>query len=132
MANNTTFKIAKWEEKLYDEMEEGPKLTRASVSKSYEGAIEGAGTLEMLMVHGPDGSAVFTGLERVRGRVDGRSGSFVLQHNGMFEAGKARGVCFVVQGSGTEELRNLSGKADFEHGHAEQQHLCFEFRFGES
>jgi hypothetical protein len=32
-----TFKVKSWDEKPYDELDEGPKLTRASVTKTFEG-----------------------------------------------------------------------------------------------
>ncbi len=130
MPDNTFFKIVKWDEKPYDEMDQGPKLTRASVSKSYEGAIEGEGSLEMTMMYRPDGSAVFNGMERVQGRVDGRSGSFVLLHSGTFEGGVVKDTWVVVPGSGTDDLRNLHGKAAVEHGHAERYPVRFDFHWG--
>ena len=34
-----------------------------------------------------DGSASFVGLERIKGQLEGRSGSFVLQHIGTYESG---------------------------------------------
>lgn len=85
-----TFEVKAWEEKPYDEIDEGPKLTRASVTKSFSGDIEGEGTVEYLMIHRDDGSASFVGLERVVGRVGDRSGSFVLQHTGTFEGARRR------------------------------------------
>ncbi len=39
-----TFKVNSWDEKPYDEMEGGPKLTRATVTKSFSGDIEGEST----------------------------------------------------------------------------------------
>ena len=81
------FKVKSWDEKPYDEIEDGPKLTRATVAKSYSGDIEGDGTVEYLMIHREDGSASFVGLERVVGAIGDRQGSFVLQHSGSFEGG---------------------------------------------
>ena len=124
-----TFEITKWDEKPYNEIDEGPKLSRASVTKSYQGAIEGDGTLEMLIVHRPDGSAVFTGLERVRGRLADRSGSFVLQHSGTFQDGTVKATWTVVPDSGTGSLQGLRGTAVFEHGHAERYPVTFDYDF---
>ena len=95
-----TFQVKSWDEKPYDEVEEGPKLTRARVTKSFQGDIEGEGAVEYLMVHREDGSASFVGLERIVGRVGERSGSFVLQHTGTFEGGTAKAEWIVVPGSG--------------------------------
>src|SRR5436190_14784628 len=84
-----TFALNAWDEKPYNEMNGLPKLTRVSVTKSYQGDIKGEGKLEYLMMYRDDGSASFIGLERVVGSVGGRSGSFVLQHGGTFEGGVA-------------------------------------------
>ena len=60
-----TFALSAWDEKPYDEMNGVPKLTRASVNKSYQGDITGEGKLEYLMMYRDDGSASFIGMERV-------------------------------------------------------------------
>lgn len=129
MDANAFFKTVKWEETTYDEMDQGPKLARVSVIKAYEGTIEGEGTLEMTMMYRSDGSASFVGMERVKGRVEGRSGSFVFQHNGIFEAGQVKATCEVIRNSGTEDLLTLQGKVIFEHGHAERYPVSFDYRF---
>src|SRR2546427_9253813 len=96
-----TFALNAWDEKPYNEMNGLPKLTRASVTKSYQGDIKGEGTLEYLMMYRDDGSASLIGLERVVGSVGGRSGSFVLQHGGTFKEGVATVALVVVPDSGT-------------------------------
>ena len=96
-----TFAIKSWDEKTLDEIEGAQKLTRVSAIKAYQGDIEGEGKLEYLMMYRTAGSASFIGLERVTGSVGGRSGSFVLQHNGTFEDGVAKVKLSVVPGSGT-------------------------------
>ncbi len=124
-----TFQVKSWDEKPYNEIDEGPKLTRASVTKSFRGDIEGEGTLEYLMIHRDDGSASFVGLERVVGRVGDRSGSFVLQHSGTFEGGTAKVTWFVVPGSGTGDLRGLRGEGGFASAHAEDYPITLEYDF---
>lgn len=124
-----TFEVKAWEEKPYDEIDEGPKLTRASVTKSFSGDIEGEGTVEYLMIHRDDGSASFVGLERVIGRVGDRSGSFVLQHTGTFEGGTAKTTWFVVPGSGTGDLRGLRGEGGFASAHAERYSITLDYDF---
>ena len=125
----STFEIKGWDAKPYDEFDDGRKLTRATVTKSYLGDIEGEGKLEYLMVYGPDGSASFVGVERVVGRIGGRSGSFVLQHNGTFQGGVARDTWLVVPDSGTGNLQGLRGKCDFSSGHAKQYAISLDYDF---
>jgi hypothetical protein len=106
-----------WEESAYDEGEGKPKLTHAGVTNAYKGDIEGEGVLEYLMVYLADGSVPFIGLERISGRLGGRTGSFVLQHSGTWENGTARATWAVVQGSGTGELSGLRGSGGYEAAH---------------
>ncbi len=109
----STFEIKAWDEKPFSEMEGGPKLTHASVTKTFHGDIEGEGTLEYLMVYHASGSTDFFGLERVVGRIGNRSGSFVLQHSGLDDGSAAKATCTVVVGSGTGDLRGLRGEGGF-------------------
>jgi hypothetical protein len=111
------FTIKSWDEKPYSEGEDLPKLTRASVTKAYTGEIAGEGQVEYLMMYRGDGSATFVGLERVVGRLAGRSGSFVLQRSGVFEDGQAKESYSVIPGSATGALHGLSGHGSSALGH---------------
>jgi hypothetical protein len=126
---NAAFAIASWDEKPYDEMEGGPKLTRASVVKAFTGDIEGEGKLEYLMVYRTGDSASFVGLERVKGRVGERSGSFVFLHRGTFEGTVAKDTWVVVPGSGTGDLRGLRGEVHFAAGHAASYAVTMDYHF---
>jgi len=124
-----TFTVNDWGEKPYNEIKGGPKLTRASVNKSYEGDIKGEGKLEYLMMHREDGSASFLGLERVVGSVGGRTGSFVFQHSGTFKNGVATVTLVVVSDSGTGDLRGLRGQGTFVVGHQGPYSMTLEYEF---
>lgn len=114
---NARFAIKTWDEKPYGEGPGLPKLTRASVTKSFTGDLEGEGHVEYLMMYRSDGSATFVGFERVVGRIGGRSGSFVLQRAGIFEGGQAKETYSVVAGSATGELSGLRGDGSSSVGH---------------
>jgi hypothetical protein len=114
---NARFAIKKWDEKPYSEGENLPKLTRASVTKTFTGDLEGEGQVEYLMMYRGDGSAAFVGLERIVGRVGGKSGTFVLQRTGVFEAGQAKESYTVVPGSATGDLKDLRGDGSSAVGH---------------
>ena len=101
------FSIKSWDEKPYSEGKDLPKMTRASVDKTFTGDLEGVGHVEYVMMYRSGGTAAFVGLERITGRIAGRSGSFVLQRTGVFEDGQAKESYSVVTGSGTGELRGL-------------------------
>ena len=114
---NARFAIKSWDEKPYSEGPDLPKLTRASVAKSFSGDIEGESQVEYLMMYRADGTATFVGLERVTARIGERSGSFVLQRAGAFEGGLAKESYSVVAGSATGELRGLRGEGTSSVGH---------------
>ena len=105
----STFKVTSWDENTYEELDGKEKLTKASMAFGYTGDLEATGKSETVMFYREDGTAAYTGLERVVGRLGGRSGSFVLHANGAFEDGAARTAVQVVAGSGTGELRGLRG-----------------------
>lgn len=114
---NARFAITSWDEKPYSEGQGLPRLTRAAVRKTFTGDIEGESHVEYLMMYRPDGSATFVGLERVTGRVAGKSGSFVLQRIGAFEGGQAKESYSVIPDSGTGELRAMRGEGTSSVGH---------------
>lgn len=124
-----TFVQKSWEENPYDQREGEATLTRASVTASYHGDIEGEGTLEYLMAYPGDDSASFTGLQRVVGRISGRSGSFVLQTNGTFEDGEAKESWSVVPGSGTGDLRGLRGEGSLVRLDDERASVTLDYNF---
>lgn len=119
------FQVKTWDEKPYQEMDGGAKLTRASVTKTYSGDIAGEATSESLMYYRPDGSAAFQGLERVVGMIGGRSGSFILQASGTYRDGTATCDCTVIPNSGTGDLLNLRGEGRFIARHADYPNVPF-------
>lgn len=121
------FGIKSWDERPYSEDEGMPKLSRATVTKSFTGDIEGDGLVEYLMMYRGDGSAAFVGLERIVGRIAGKSGSFVLQRTGVFEGGLAKESYSVVPGSGTGELRGLRGDGTSAVGHGSEHPFVLDY-----
>src|SRR5262245_47500504 len=114
---NARFAIKSWNEKPYSEGQDLPKLSRASVIKTFTGDIEGEGQVEYLMMYRSDGTATFVGLERIIGRIGDRTGSFVLQRIGVFESGQARESYSVISDSATGDLRGLQGQGSSAVGH---------------
>lgn len=113
MESKSTFKITRWDQTVYDEAE--PQLGRALVDKAYSGVMEGTSTAELTMCQPSEGEAGYVGTERFTGSLDGRSGTFVLQHGAVMSAVGAEFWGHVVPGSGTGELTGLRGTARLEH-----------------
>jgi hypothetical protein len=124
------FAIKSWDEKPYSEGADQPKLTRASVARTFAGDIEGEGHVEYLMMYRSDGTASFVGIERIVGRIGNKTGSFVLQRIGAFEDGQAKESYTVIPGSATGDLRGLVGEGQSSVGHGMEHpfELSYEFR----
>ena len=109
-----SFQNTSWNEETVEELEDGAKLTRASVTQDFTGDIEGDGAVQWLMAYRADGTAHFVGLQRVRATIAARTGTFVLETIGEFDGKTASWTATVVPDSGTRELGELSGAGRFE------------------
>ena len=92
----------------------GPALFELRLNESFSGDIEGQSAVHALQLLRDDHSASIISMQRVRGKLGGREGSFVLQGSEITENGKIRATWFVVPGSGTGELCGLRGEGGFE------------------
>ena len=87
-----------------------PSVGRLSIEKDFQGGLIAASKGQMLALRTPiDGSAGYVALEVVRGTLEGRSGSFALQHSGTMTRGAPQLVVTVVPDSGSEQLVGLVG-----------------------
>ena len=109
-----SFELGSWDEDTYEELGDEGKLTRASVTQTFSGAVEGEGAAQWLMAYRPDGTAHFVGLQRITGTVDERKGTVVLETIGDFDGKVARWTATVVEGSGSGDLEGLTGAGTFE------------------
>ncbi len=105
---DAAFDIVDWQEAPYDEPADGPRLTRITITKRYRGAIEGSGVAEVLTAQGDDGSGDLAS-ERIIGTLDGREGTFVIQH--VADGSEQSTFGTVIPHSGTGELAGLRGHA---------------------
>jgi hypothetical protein len=86
-------------------------LARMSIDKQFHGALEATSSGEMLAFRSATpGSAGYVAMETVRGTLDGRAGSFVLQHSSTLTRGEPLQSVTVVPDSGTGALAGLSGR----------------------
>ena len=93
-----------------DPYADGAALGRMTLDKEFHGPLEATSKGQMLTgMSSVKGSAGYVAIERVTGRLDGRRGSFILQHSGTMSRGAASLVISVVPDSGTDELAGLSG-----------------------
>lgn len=93
-----------------DEVTTGTALGRFSLDKQYHGPLEATAKGEMLSAGNPaSGSAGYVAIEEVTGTLDGRKGTFAMQHWGSMHAGNFYLRVEIVPGSGTADLEGIAG-----------------------
>jgi len=99
--------------KPYDETA-SPVLVEIDLSEKFTGDIDGESPVRALQLLRDDKSACLISMQRFRGKLSGRQGTFVLQGSEIVENGKIKATWFVVPGSGTGNLSRLRGEGGFE------------------
>jgi hypothetical protein len=88
----------------------GTAIGRFALDKQFHGDLEGTSKGEMLGAGNPaTGTAGYVAIEQATGALNGRHGSFALQHFGTMEDNKFDLLVKVVPGSGTGELTGIAG-----------------------
>ena len=108
---DATFEISNWDETTVIEWD-GGKLTRAGVTKTYDGDLVGDATLEYLLAYRPDGTAAFVGIESIAASAGEREGTLVLRQVGIFADGAAKADVTVVGGTGGFEACSGEGRLE--------------------
>ncbi|MEA2827571.1 MAG: hypothetical protein QOG43_2010 [Actinomycetota bacterium] len=95
----------------------GPETARVVLRKTYTGPVLiGTARGHALTTQGP-GGASYVAQERIEGTLDGRSGSFVLEHRASMGEGYPTVMdAIVVPGSGTGGLAGVAGTGRVAHG----------------
>src|SRR5260370_12558997 len=90
---------------------EGSTLGRMSIDKQFHGDLEAASKGQMLTA-GTDvkGSAGYVAIERITGALQGRTGTFVLQHSGTLTRGAPQQSLTVSPASAPGHLPGPTGK----------------------
>jgi hypothetical protein len=105
-----SFEVTMSAEPPYDTVD-GVALARASFDKKFSGPLDATSKVHMLAARTKiEGSAAYVAIERVSGALEGRRGTFVLQHTGVMNRGAQSLTVTVVPDSGTGELEGLSGR----------------------
>ena len=109
MHANGTFEV-KLTPQPPDERAPDAPLGRMLIDKRFSGDLDGVSVGQMLTGFGTEkGSAGYVAIERVTGTLQGKSGSFILQHTGVMNRGAAHLTIAVVPDSGNDELVGLTG-----------------------
>lgn len=106
----------------------GATLGVMRLAKRYHGPLEATGSGRMFSAVTPTaGSAGYVALECVTGTLEGRRGSFVIQHHGLMDRGAKRLVIDVVPDSATGELAGLRGHMGIRIEAGGAHHYDFEY-----
>jgi hypothetical protein len=90
--------------------EQAPGVGRMAIEKQFHGDLEAVSRGQMLTAGtSVKGSAGYVAIEQATGSLHGRSGAFVLQHNGTMTRGAPQVIVSVVPDSGTGQLAGLAG-----------------------
>src|SRR5271169_5129104 len=94
-----------------DDKSDDPLLGRMTLDKQYHGDLEATGKGQMLTAGSAvKGSGAYVAIEKVSGTLQGRAGSFVLQHSGIMTQGAPQLTITVLPDSGTGGLAGITGK----------------------
>jgi hypothetical protein len=86
----------------------GPALIEVCLIETFVGDIEGESPVRALQILRDDKSASLVSVQRFRGRLGGRQGTFVLQGSEVVENGKIKAQWFVVPGIGNRRTLRAS------------------------
>lgn len=96
-----------------DDKSEDANLGRMLLDKQFHGDLEATGKGQMLTAMTPvQGSAGYVAIEKVSGTLNGKTGTFVLQHTGTMTRGTPELSISVVPDSGTGQLAGIAGRMD--------------------
>ena len=88
---------------------------RVTMRKTFSGALTGSSVLTMTSAAVGEAPVGYSALELVTGTLDGRTGTFVVQHSGVVDEGAPSPSGVVLPGTGTGELAGLRGRMTIEH-----------------
>ncbi len=109
-----TFSVDLKPQPLTDEAA-SPLLSRLSINKTFTGDLTGTSQGEMLSARtDTQGSAGYVAIEKITATLQGKKGTFVLQHSSTMTRGKGEQSVTVVPDSGTGELVGLEGRMTIE------------------
>ena len=107
-------------------------VSRMQLDKQFQGDLVATSKGQMLTASSSSvkNSAGYVAIEKVTGTLNGRRGSFYLQHNGVMTRGVGELSIIVIPDSGTDQLVGLRGKMNIII--AEGKHSYeFEYTLGE-
>jgi Protein of unknown function (DUF3224) len=88
---------------------DGITFGKYSIDKIFQGDLEATSKLDMLSAGADNGSGAYVAIEQVNGKLNNKSGTFVLVHSGTRTKDSQHLNVFIVSGCSTGELAGLKG-----------------------
>lgn len=114
----------------FDEVADGPALVEVQLTETFTGDIAGEGVGRVIQAAARDGSATFVGIERVRGMIAGRTGTFLLRVSGRVAGKEMHAEWSIVAGSGTGQLDGIRGDGGFTAQLGQHGSIWLDYGFG--
>lgn len=93
------------------EVGDGHAIGHMRFDKHFHGPLAATSVVQMLaLMTDTPGSGAYVALERIAGTLDGRTGSFCMQHNGVMDRGQPSLDLTVIPDSGSGALQGLHGR----------------------
>jgi hypothetical protein len=83
---------------------------RMLIDKQYTGDMVGKGIGQMISKRTTNGAAAYSAIEEFSGSLAGKTGTFTFIHNGLMSATEQQLTIYILQGSGTGELTDITGQ----------------------
>jgi len=110
------FEVTGWEPEPLELGEAGTvAFGRVTLRKKFSGALTGTSVVAMTSAAVGEAPVGYVAVELVTGSLEGRSGSFVLQHTGVVEGSDGTSGGVVLPGTATGGLEGLRGEMTITH-----------------
>lgn len=115
-----TFKHSKWDEVTLVQISNTQKTSRVSGEFVFLGEATGKALIEFLMFYrrfdngdSMKAHASYVGMVFFEGKLNGKTGSFVMRDLGLYEDGVAASNLLILNDSGGDELKGIAGTAKY-------------------
>jgi len=125
MQVSAKYEIVSWREAEAFPADDALRCQRVVVHKRFAGGLEADGVATVLITSadlelpvlsvGTPRSGGYVAQDHITGRLDGRVGSFVIHHGGHQRGDAPELFGVIVPGSGTDDLKGISGSVRFPH-----------------
>ena len=101
--------VSGWDEQDVPGPADTAKLTRVAYEQKLTGDFEGTASSSILIAYRHDGTARYTGYDRLVGQLGDRTGSVVVEVSGTYDSTGLNATTTVVEGTGGGDFADVQG-----------------------